>query len=231
MDTLCWTCQNAVPIPEGKGCNWSRNLKPVEGWEAKKTIKRPSEGRMESYCVRSCPEYIPDPVKWKPVRGPATKSPAIAIALPQPFAYLLCKGVTKYIVSKGWRLPLEKEAYICATKINPYREISKMAGLQAKAVKKALSGKEPDKLPLSCVVGVAKIKSTYLVNEQFLERVPMGEKLLHRMELGDCAIQIEEAELVPPVPIICKSRMWDLSREESRRIVETWEKGVYRIFL
>ena len=35
--TICWDCINAVPNPEtGAGCNWSRKLEPVDGWEAEK---------------------------------------------------------------------------------------------------------------------------------------------------------------------------------------------------
>ena len=47
--TLCWSCDNAVPY-EGKGCSWSRALKPVEGWTAKKNGN--------SYYVKKCPLYI-----------------------------------------------------------------------------------------------------------------------------------------------------------------------------
>ena len=58
-DTLCWTCQNACG-----GCNWSKRLKPVEGWTVENTeIKHTSKGktRYDSSCkVISCPEYIQD---------------------------------------------------------------------------------------------------------------------------------------------------------------------------
>lgn len=47
--TLCWTCQNAVPAFNGKGCKWSREFKPVAGWTAEK--------RGESYFVKACPKY------------------------------------------------------------------------------------------------------------------------------------------------------------------------------
>lgn len=59
-DTLCWTCINAVPDAAGKrGCSWSRENKPVRGWQA-----QPTAG---SYVVRSCPAYQPDtPQKDKP---------------------------------------------------------------------------------------------------------------------------------------------------------------------
>lgn len=33
--TLCWCCKHAVPSKDGTiGCNWSKHLEPVEGWEA-----------------------------------------------------------------------------------------------------------------------------------------------------------------------------------------------------
>ena len=59
-ETLCWTCQNACG-----GCSWSRNLEPVEGWEAKPTrlniyISEGNEGMDCSYHVINCPQYIPD---------------------------------------------------------------------------------------------------------------------------------------------------------------------------
>lgn len=54
QDTLCWACKNAVPS-ENCGCNWSRALKPVEGWEV-----RISKGYRDGYLVVRCPEFIVD---------------------------------------------------------------------------------------------------------------------------------------------------------------------------
>lgn len=55
--TLCWTCQNAVPDSTGElGCSWSRRLKPVEGWTAVETTNTTTT----TYRVIDCPEYIPD---------------------------------------------------------------------------------------------------------------------------------------------------------------------------
>jgi hypothetical protein len=56
-DTLCWKCQNATG-----GCSWSQELKPVEGWVAKKTKIRLQRGAndIDSFIVRKCPEFIPD---------------------------------------------------------------------------------------------------------------------------------------------------------------------------
>ncbi len=55
-ESLCWDCKNACG-----GCSWSRNLTPVEGWEAK-TIKVKGNfytGEvLDSYVVINCPEFI-----------------------------------------------------------------------------------------------------------------------------------------------------------------------------
>lgn len=52
----CWTCENYVD-----GCSWSRKEhKPVEGWEAIKTVKHTSYSTMESYEIHYCPEYKND---------------------------------------------------------------------------------------------------------------------------------------------------------------------------
>ena len=58
--TLCWTCQNATG-----GCDWSRALKPVEGWKVKIIKIKASEGKefvryTDSYIVKKCPKYIKD---------------------------------------------------------------------------------------------------------------------------------------------------------------------------
>lgn len=56
-DTICWVCKNATG-----NCSWSRSLKPVEGWKAKKTkiLIRRVIGKVEyedSYIVKTCPQY------------------------------------------------------------------------------------------------------------------------------------------------------------------------------
>ena len=48
----CWTCQNSCG-----GCNWSREFKPVDGWEAEKTILISNGEYADSYRIISCPEY------------------------------------------------------------------------------------------------------------------------------------------------------------------------------
>ena len=67
MMTICWACGNAVPDAEGeRGCPWSREGKPVEGWVAERRDiriqpKRPGEERraVESYQVITCPSFVP----------------------------------------------------------------------------------------------------------------------------------------------------------------------------
>ena len=63
QQTICWNCQNAVP--DGSlGCNWSRELEPVDGWEAIETFTAHYEGGkrrdVRSALVIRCPEFIPD---------------------------------------------------------------------------------------------------------------------------------------------------------------------------
>lgn len=60
--TLCWKCQHAVPCREkGLGCNWSRRLEPVEGWEAvKREIKVAGSQSVSSYMVINCPMFKED---------------------------------------------------------------------------------------------------------------------------------------------------------------------------
>ena len=62
-DTLCWTCRNAVPNLDGsRGCSWSKELKPVEGWTARKTHFR--YGKF-GFLVKKCPEYEYDKVSCR----------------------------------------------------------------------------------------------------------------------------------------------------------------------
>lgn len=64
--TLCWTCGRACGGPNG--CSWSREYKPVEGWDAERrdvAVWRGESGRQyteysESYYVKGCPEYVAD---------------------------------------------------------------------------------------------------------------------------------------------------------------------------
>lgn len=62
MDSICWDCKNAVP-GEKRGCSWSREFRPVEGWEALRRDIRPAKRRrrtpsmQESYRVLRCPRF------------------------------------------------------------------------------------------------------------------------------------------------------------------------------
>ena len=66
MLTKCWACANAVPDADGqRGCSWSKDGKPVNGWEAKRRdilVQPTSPGgerkRVESYHVVTCPEFV-----------------------------------------------------------------------------------------------------------------------------------------------------------------------------
>ena len=65
--TLCLECQNAVPS-RTRGCEWSREFKPVPGWTAEPTIK--DGGAYNSFHVHKCPKYTPDPPRpWAPDVG------------------------------------------------------------------------------------------------------------------------------------------------------------------
>lgn len=66
QDTLCWTCLNAVPDLEGtRGCSWSEELRPVDGWTVKKTKARYGA---TGYLVLGCPEYKFDEISCR-MRG------------------------------------------------------------------------------------------------------------------------------------------------------------------
>lgn len=52
----CWTCAKACG-----GCNWSDELKPVDGWEAEEfIIKSGKLLPLLSYRITKCPEYEKD---------------------------------------------------------------------------------------------------------------------------------------------------------------------------
>jgi hypothetical protein len=52
-DSLCWHCTKAC----GE-YSWSRNLTPVEGWNAEEIVRETNHNGLPSYKVISCPEYI-----------------------------------------------------------------------------------------------------------------------------------------------------------------------------
>lgn len=54
--SLCWDCANAC-----RKCPWSRDFKPVSGWEATPTKVYQAEGKYEdSFFVHSCPMFKED---------------------------------------------------------------------------------------------------------------------------------------------------------------------------
>lgn len=62
IESKCVSCQNAVPNRDGsRGCSWSREFKPVEGWEATPFHRKTVSYDYTTYTVYECPEFIPDP--------------------------------------------------------------------------------------------------------------------------------------------------------------------------
>lgn len=67
VQTLCWSCANAAPSADGeRGCPWSLEGKPVEGWSAirrdirlQNPKKKENVRSVESYLVVACPLYRP----------------------------------------------------------------------------------------------------------------------------------------------------------------------------
>lgn len=58
---LCWNCKRAGECKGIKPCSWAESFKPVEGWEATKTVIREIDGtKVESYDITACPLFIKD---------------------------------------------------------------------------------------------------------------------------------------------------------------------------
>lgn len=58
--TLCWDCANACG-----GCAWSKQLIPVNGWEA---VKTHSDEFGDGYRVTGCPQFVRDSDEMGQVR-------------------------------------------------------------------------------------------------------------------------------------------------------------------
>ena len=54
--SLCWRCSNSVPS-KTHGCSWSREFKPVTGWDAKSIPRVNYKVPGVSYIVRECPLF------------------------------------------------------------------------------------------------------------------------------------------------------------------------------
>ena len=52
-DTLCWQCKKAC----GK-CPWSKNFKPIDGWEAIKSNYKYNGLIYDTYKVINCPKFV-----------------------------------------------------------------------------------------------------------------------------------------------------------------------------
>ena len=56
MGQICWRCKNATG-----NCSWSRDLKPIKGWQATKSLKKDDMGQpYSSYRITYCPQFISD---------------------------------------------------------------------------------------------------------------------------------------------------------------------------
>lgn len=66
-ETLCWSCQNSVPGQSGRGCAWSVQAKPIQGWQAERTYHPDAKKHKgyASYLVTRCPEYRREVDYWK----------------------------------------------------------------------------------------------------------------------------------------------------------------------
>lgn len=51
--TLCWQCKNFI------NCDWFQLDKPVEGWDATPTTFVDLDNIVHSYCVNTCPLFVP----------------------------------------------------------------------------------------------------------------------------------------------------------------------------
>lgn len=76
QDTICWGCANAVPNDKGRGCEWSKCKKPVDGWTAVPTMvagaRLPDDTfqQIPSFRVDACPKFVSDVDQYaKPIRG------------------------------------------------------------------------------------------------------------------------------------------------------------------
>ena len=55
-DTLCYSCIHATN--KYGACPWSKELKPVEGWNAVRRDIEHYNGSTESYLVIDCPNFV-----------------------------------------------------------------------------------------------------------------------------------------------------------------------------
>lgn len=121
-EARCVHCANAVPN-QFHGCPWSRELKPVEGWDAEDTVfhtqwtsnRRVLSRTIPSYKVRSCPMFVPDEERRAgPLDEAAVERLACAIVKQAADDYRACRylrnggyAVTSHQI-RGNRYELEK---------------------------------------------------------------------------------------------------------------------------
>lgn len=51
----CWDCRKSCG-----GCDWSREFKPIKGWEATETLIKYDNTYTKSYKIKKCPEFERD---------------------------------------------------------------------------------------------------------------------------------------------------------------------------
>lgn len=52
QETICWNCKKS----SGK-CSWSADFTPVDGWDAAPTIIGEDYAPVDSFLVKSCPQF------------------------------------------------------------------------------------------------------------------------------------------------------------------------------
>ena len=58
QSTICWNCSKAC-----RGCSWSRNFQPVDGWQATPTKVYQANGKtLDSFIVHNCPQFEKDTI-------------------------------------------------------------------------------------------------------------------------------------------------------------------------
>lgn len=93
-DTICWKCKNTK-------CDWSRKFKPVENWQAEKVrVKIQNNTEVDSYIVRSCPEFTTQQKAIKSSYGHKDLSEAIVIKALRDYKYLTDNQLDEAFICK-----------------------------------------------------------------------------------------------------------------------------------
>ncbi len=57
-DTLCWKCARSFGENQ---CSWASGFQPIPGWDAVPTVMKGAEMPFQSYFIKGCPDYMPEP--------------------------------------------------------------------------------------------------------------------------------------------------------------------------